>query len=186
MASMHTLNEVKVYQVTGDKKTPAEAKDFCEASAKEFGIECVYQTPEDQVEWLKKYPELGEEIPWNCIQRRNLAILRAYERGCDVIITIDDDNYFVEGQDFVGEHTAPILTEHAHTALKSNTQWLNVCEFLEDKRKVEYYPRGYAMNQRWRDPRPILRRSYYYILMCVLIYVSSYYYIPSVLILLYM
>ena len=119
MASMHTLNEVKVYQVTGDKKTPAEAKDFCEASAKEFGIECVYQTPEDQVEWLKKYPELGEEIPWNCIQRRNLAILLAYERGCDVIITIDDDNYFVEGQDFVGEHTAPILTEHANTALKA-------------------------------------------------------------------
>ncbi len=97
MASMHTLNEVKVYQGTGDKKTPAEAKEFCEASAKEFGSECVYQTPEDQVEWLKKYPELGEEIPWNCIQRRNLAILLAYERGCDVIITIDDDNYFVEG-----------------------------------------------------------------------------------------
>jgi hypothetical protein len=132
MASMHILNEVKVYQVTGDKKTPAEAKDFCGASAKEFGIECVYQTPEDQVkefgsecvyqtpedqvEWLKKYPELGEEIPWNCIQRRTLAILLAYERGCNVIITIDDDNYFVEGQDFVGEHTAPIVTEHAHTA----------------------------------------------------------------------
>jgi hypothetical protein len=118
-------------QVTGDKKTPAEAKDFCEASAKEFGIECIYQTPDDQVEWLKKYPELGEEIPWNSIQRRNLAILLAYEKGCDVIITIDDDNYFIEGQDFVGEHAAPILNAGEHVALKSNTDWLNVCEFLE-------------------------------------------------------
>ncbi len=85
---MQTLSEVKVYQVTGDKKTPAEAKDFCEASAKEFGSECVYQTPEDLVEWLKKYPELGEEIPWNCIQRRNLAILLAYERGRNLAILL--------------------------------------------------------------------------------------------------
>lgn len=143
--------------MTGDKKTPAEAKDFCEASAKEFGIECIYQTPDDQVEWLKKYPELGAEIPWNSIQRRNLAILLAYEKGCDVIITIDDDNYFVEGQDFVGEHSAPILRASEHVALKSNTDWLNVCEFLEDKRKYEFYPRGYPMNQRWKEPRPFFR-----------------------------
>jgi len=144
-------------QVTGDKKTPAEAKDFCASSAKEFGIECIYQTPEDQVEWLKSYPELGEEIPWNCIQRRNLAILVAFEKGCDVIITIDDDNYFVEGQDFVGEHSQPILKTNEHSALKSNTGWLNVCEFLEDKRKVEFYPRGYPMNQRWKEPKAFCR-----------------------------
>ena len=144
--------------MTGDKKTPVEAKDFCVASAKEFGIECIYQTPEDQIEWLKTYPELGEEIPWNSIQRRNLAILLAYEKGCEVIITIDDDNYFVEGQDFVGEHSAPILKGvHEHSAIKSNTNWLNVCEFLEDKRKVEFYPRGFPMNQRWTDPKPIFR-----------------------------
>lgn len=146
--------------MTGDKKTPAEAKDFCAASAKEFGIECIYQTPEDQIEWLKSYPELGEEIPWNSIQRRNLAILLAYEKGCEVIITIDDDNYFVEGQDFVGEHSAPILKGvHEHSAIKSNTQWLNICEFLEDKRKVEFYPRGFPMNQRWKDPKPIHRNE---------------------------
>ena len=151
------MNCVGWRQVTGDKKTPAEAKSFCEASAKEFGIECIYQTPDDQVEWLKKFPELGEEIPWNSIQRRNLAILVAYEKGCDVIITIDDDNYFVEGQDFVGEHSMPILKGNEHNALKSNTKWLNVCEFLEDKRKYEFYPRGFPMNQRWNDPKPFVR-----------------------------
>ena len=95
----------------------------------------------------------------NSIQRRNLAILLAYEKGCDVIITIDDDNYFVEGQDFVGEHSAPILGKAyvEHSALKSNTNWLNVCDFLEDKRKVEFYPRGYPMNERWKEPKPFNR-----------------------------
>ena len=29
---------------------------------------------------------------WNCIQRRNFAILEAYERGADTIALIDDDN----------------------------------------------------------------------------------------------
>jgi hypothetical protein len=146
-----------LWQIAGDKKTPAEAKDFCEASAKEFGIECIYQTPDDQIAWLKDYPELDAEIPWNSIQRRNIAILTAYEKGCDVIITIDDDNYFVEGQDFIGEHSAPILKANEHSAIKSSTGWLNICDFLEDKRKFEFYPRGYPMNERWKDPKPILR-----------------------------
>lgn len=147
-----------LFVVAGDKKTPAEAKPFCENSAKEFGVECIYQTVDDQIAWLKDFPELDQEIPWNCIQRRNIAILTAFQKGCDVIITIDDDNYFVEGQDFVGEHCSPIVEGGSpHTELLSNTKWLNVCDYLEDKRKVEYYPRGYPMNQRWVDPKPIYR-----------------------------
>jgi hypothetical protein len=77
-----------LFVIAGDKKTPAEAQTFCEACGKEFGVEVIYQTPDDQVAWLEKYPELKEEIPWNSIQRRNLSILLAFERGCDVIITI--------------------------------------------------------------------------------------------------
>ena len=29
---------------------------------------------------------------WNCIQRRNFAILEAYDRGAEIIALIDDDN----------------------------------------------------------------------------------------------
>ena len=29
----------------------------------------------------KKWPKLSQLIGWNCIQRRNFAILEAYERG---------------------------------------------------------------------------------------------------------
>eukprot|EP00286_Rhodomonas_abbreviata_P007093 CAMPEP_0181335434 /NCGR_PEP_ID=MMETSP1101-20121128/26829_1 /TAXON_ID=46948 /ORGANISM="Rhodomonas abbreviata, Strain Caron Lab Isolate" /LENGTH=375 /DNA_ID=CAMNT_0023445553 /DNA_START=8 /DNA_END=1135 /DNA_ORIENTATION=- len=146
-----------LFVITGDKKTPEEARPFCESCAKEFGMECIYQTVDDQIAWLKDFPELDQEIPWNCIQRRNLAILTAFQKGCDVIITIDDDNYFVEGQDFIGQHCAPIVSPKPHTALISNTKWLNVCDYLEDKRKFEFYPRGYPMNQRWTDPKPIYR-----------------------------
>ena len=40
----------------------------------------------------KKWPKLSKLVGWNCIQRRNFAILEAYERGADTIALIDDDN----------------------------------------------------------------------------------------------
>ena len=40
----------------------------------------------------KKWPKLSKLIGWNCIARRNFAILEAYERGAEIIGLIDDDN----------------------------------------------------------------------------------------------
>ena len=40
----------------------------------------------------KKWPRLSRLVGWNCIQRRNFAILEAYERGAEKIALIDDDN----------------------------------------------------------------------------------------------
>ena len=40
----------------------------------------------------KKWPKLSKLVGWNCIQRRNFAILEAFERGADIIALIDDDN----------------------------------------------------------------------------------------------
>ena len=40
----------------------------------------------------KKWPKLSKLIEWNCIQRRNFAILEALERGATQIALIDDDN----------------------------------------------------------------------------------------------
>ena len=40
----------------------------------------------------KKWKKLSDLVGWNCIQRRNFAILEAYERGADMIALIDDDN----------------------------------------------------------------------------------------------
>ena len=40
----------------------------------------------------KKWPKLSKLVGWNCIQRRNFAILEAYKRGAEAIALIDDDN----------------------------------------------------------------------------------------------
>ena len=40
----------------------------------------------------KRWPKLSKLVGWNCIQRRNFAILEAYNRGAEIIALIDDDN----------------------------------------------------------------------------------------------
>ncbi len=65
--------------VSGDLKTPRNYK-------LKNGL---YINPEDQEKISKKLSNL---IGWNCIQRRNFAMILAYKFGADIIATIDDDN----------------------------------------------------------------------------------------------
>ncbi len=65
--------------VSGDLKTPSNYK-------LKNGI---YLSPKDQEKISKKLSDL---IGWNCIQRRNFAMILAYMKGAEIIATIDDDN----------------------------------------------------------------------------------------------
>ena len=65
--------------ISGDLKTPSNYK-------LKNGI---YIGPKDQEKISKKLSDL---IGWNCIQRRNFAMILAYKKGADIIATIDDDN----------------------------------------------------------------------------------------------
>ena len=65
--------------VVGDKKTPIDY-------SLQNGL---YISPQDQEEYFK---DLSDCIGWNCIQRRNFGLLKAYELGAEIIATIDDDN----------------------------------------------------------------------------------------------
>jgi len=65
--------------VIGDKKTPPN-----------YNLtNGIYLTPKDQENYDK---DLSDAIGWNCIQRRNFGLLKAFELGADLIATIDDDN----------------------------------------------------------------------------------------------
>lgn len=70
--------------VAGDRKTPQEAADWCHDLAG-----TTYLSPEMQQSFEYKCSEL---ISWNCIQRRNIALLEAVKWGAEIIISIDDDN----------------------------------------------------------------------------------------------
>ena len=79
--AIHKFDEMHDWKliVIGDKKTPVNYK-------LKNGI---YLTPEDQENYDK---DLSDAIGWNCIQRRNFGLIKAYELGADIVATIDDDN----------------------------------------------------------------------------------------------
>tara|TARA_B100000131_G_C18113039_1_gene610283 strand:+ start:720 stop:1676 length:957 start_codon:yes stop_codon:yes gene_type:complete len=67
--------------VAGDEKTPHHLYDALD--------NVTYLHPEDQ-ECLDT--QLSDLIGWKCIQRRNMAILKAKQMGAEIIAIIDDDN----------------------------------------------------------------------------------------------
>ena len=138
-----------LFVVAGDKKTPPEAQSFCRRLGADSRNHVVYLTVEDQEEYLGRYPELRAHLPFNCIQRRNVGILLAYEEGADVIITIDDDNYISDG-DFVGCHSIVGTTKNIETYRSSNG-WFNVCDYLIEESGYPFYHRGFPIMARWPE-----------------------------------
>jgi len=70
--------------VVGDLKTPPDYR-------LERGT---YVDPKSQA----KYDQaLSDAIGWNCIQRRNIGLLMAYDMGAEIIASIDDDNVPLPG-----------------------------------------------------------------------------------------
>jgi hypothetical protein len=67
--------------IVGDLKTPHELYKNLK--------NIIYLHPDEQ---SKKYKDLSDAIGWNKIERRNIAILEAYNMGAENIAVIDDDN----------------------------------------------------------------------------------------------
>lgn len=121
--------------VVGDKKTLNETKLFCDEN------EFVYLDCESQIEFLKNhFPNYVDACPWNCIQRRNIGFLYAYYHNADVVLSIDDDNYF-NGENLVGEHISALNLKNGF-AQSSKNGWLNpACHLL-------VYHRGFSFKDR--------------------------------------
>lgn len=85
--------------IIGDQITPHDLYRKFEKQHKNV----TYLDPIDQ---NKKFPKLSRAIGWKKIQRRNIGYVEAYERGAEIIATVDDDNILYEGWGeniFVGE-----------------------------------------------------------------------------------
>lgn len=126
--------------VIPDRKTPPSVFEWCSDFV---GGALTILCPDisRQSEFLEKFPSLADRIPFDTDHRRNVGFLMALDRGADIVISIDDDNYvegggFVDGHSVVGEYSdAPIV--------ESESGWFNTCNMLVHEPIVEIYPRGY-------------------------------------------
>lgn len=138
------------FVVTGDKKSHPDTKIFCDNLAKNSDYKIIFLDISNQEKYLNSYPELKNSLPYNCIQRRNVSILYAYEKGAEIIITIDDDNFIIKDNDFIGQHSIVGTNKEIET-LSSSSGWINVCDFLNEKNGYSFYHRGFPLKKRWID-----------------------------------
>lgn len=148
--------------IVGDHKTPKLYERLEEENVE-------YWNPSDQDGWLKGvFPRSFERIkeliiPENDMRRRNFGFLRAIELQSDIVITIDDDNYPIEGASWLDGHIQGLNRKHIELASKN--QLINPCRNLKLNHEYVYsvgyplteyfknnlYSRGYPLTEYFKD-----------------------------------
>lgn len=138
------LDYEDIVVVAGDYKTPhSDVIEFMREL--DGGAERnIYLRPTEQE---RLYPRVSETTGWGCIQRRNLAVLRAMEENPETITTIDDDNYpWARGGNwFDGLANVLDWTHECNSTLVSNSDgWFNPGSLC----KPAVTHRGYPLSKR--------------------------------------
>lgn len=135
------------FVVIPDKKTPQELYLRCRRlRAQGVDIEC--PTLEEQEKYLAKLG-IADLIPYDSDNRRNIGFLMAWERGSDFMISIDDDNFPIDGHPFFQSHSRVCSPKTLEPTVESSTGWLNICELLTKNPERTIYPRGFPYRHRF-------------------------------------
>ncbi len=134
------LDEVTVY-VIPDHKTPSSVAEAAAAARDQgFRVHCPSLTEQDA--FLKRVGAPTDFIPYNSDNRRNVGFLMALEAGCEVLISIDDDNFALPGEDFVGgHHVVGGLSQDPQ--VRSSDRWFNICSLLACDVGANVFARGF-------------------------------------------
>jgi hypothetical protein len=116
--------------VAADERTPQEAYQLCADIS-----DCEIYSPDRQ-------RELGYEcsalIPFNSIQRRNIALLEAVKWGADLIVNIDDDNACLG--DYFYETRINLMNSFSGIEASSQTGWFDPGALLVPQTKHRGFP----------------------------------------------
>ena len=158
---MYGREEQVTVRIIIDRKTPPSVIAAAE-SARQQGFKVDCPSLHEQEVFLQRFGLQDDFIPWNSDNRRNIGFMRAYESGCDVLISIDDDNYCLADSDFVGSHLAALngsLEQADDVLFASNGSWFNICGQLQSQCNDAFFARGYPYHARNPDRQAQLERQ---------------------------
>ncbi len=135
--------------IIGDLKTPNKECKKLVHKLNRKGFEACFMNVIQQKKWLANFRKLEQVIPYNSDNRRNIGYLLAIEKGAEIVISIDDDNY-PTNEDFYEAHAKVGVNAHLKTVSSLNG-WFNPCSMLETSHGHTIYPRGFPYSRRWKD-----------------------------------
>ncbi len=115
------------------------------------GINILCPTLEEQDQFLDKLGAIRNIIPYVSGNRRNIGFLTALDEGCEVLVSVDDDNLPQPSGDFFREHLIVTRPRVEMEAVYSANEWFNICDLLRMERQ-NIYPRGFPYRYRHSSP----------------------------------
>lgn len=145
-----SLDKARIIFVT-DLKTPKDCyKEYLKY--KSLGLDVIYLDINKQLSFLDKYKIKKDFFPYNSDNRRNIGYLYSYSlNDSEAMISIDDDNFAKKEYDFIGGHEVVFKSINSKTLTSSNN-WFNNCQMLKFEDNLNYFPRGYPLEQRKENP----------------------------------
>lgn len=125
--------ENDVVIVAGDHKTPHDA---VKRRLSEMDVTTVYLHPDDVSEFAT-----SAAVGFNCIQRRNLALLEALKYNPNYIITVDDDNIPMTNGWIKYVDQLLIYRSHATPEVNTESKWYNPGSLCSPKVIHRGFPR---------------------------------------------
>lgn len=127
--------------VIPDLKTPKELYKKA-LEIKKMGFDIQYPNIDEQDLYLKRLGKISKIIPYNSDNRRNIGYLMAYEQKCDILVSVDDDNYPYNKSGFFSGHINSLTSTDKNISVKSSSGWYNICDELKSS-QLQVFPRGY-------------------------------------------
>lgn len=149
LAEEEISRDILVIVVADQKTAPRLFDKSKEVGAR--GINVLCPTLAEQDRFLRKLGGIQNIIPYNTGNRRNIGYLMALEMGCEVLISIDDDNFPETSSDFFKEHLVITQPRVEMEAVYSTNKWFNICELLTMQTQ-NIYPRGFPYRYRHQIP----------------------------------
>lgn len=141
IAAFNRVEEASLI-IVGDKKTPRSVWEVA-AAARQRGFNVQCPELDEQEAFLRKLGIPEAMIPFNTDNRRNIGYLMALEQGCQVLVSLDDDNFCLGNDvDFVGTHQV-VGTASTDPVVTTSDGWFNICDLLSGWAGEAVYPRGF-------------------------------------------
>jgi len=149
-AALHYGGEVRIIVIPDRKTDPALFRRVKKLQGRVDGSRIRLDCPtlEEQETFLNKVGVPEDFIPYDSDNRRNVGYLMALAEPLDMLVSVDDDNFVWQTDNFFADHAVVCQGKHVEQVAHAPDGWLNPCDLLIYPQGQVLFPRGFPYRHR--------------------------------------